>query len=50
MLVSIPNFRDTGTDRRIALHLKNAASLLALADFNLGIAPTEWQQSTFPTE
>jgi glycosyltransferase involved in cell wall biosynthesis len=43
-------FPDTGTDGRVALHLKNAASLLALVDCDLGITPTKWQHSTFPSE
>ena len=43
-------FPDTGVDGYVALHLKNASSLIALADCNLGISPTEWQRSTFPKE
>jgi glycosyltransferase involved in cell wall biosynthesis len=43
-------FPETGADGHVALHLKNAASLLALADCNVGISPTEWQRSTFPKE
>jgi len=43
-------FPDTGADGYVALHLKNASSLIALADCNLGISPTEWQRSTFPKE
>lgn len=45
-----PEFPETGADGLVALHLKNACSLLALADCNVGIAPTEWQRSTFPQE
>jgi glycosyltransferase involved in cell wall biosynthesis len=30
------------------LQLKNATTLLALADCDLGISPTRWQHSTFP--
>ena len=43
-----PEFPATGADGRVALHLKNASSLLALAECDGGIAPTHWQQSTFP--
>jgi len=43
-------FPETGADGHVALHLKNASSLLALADCNVGISPTEWQRSTFPDE
>ncbi len=43
-------FQETGADELVALHLKNASSLLALEDCNVGIAPTEWQRSTFPQE
>src|SRR5271163_3505364 len=40
-----PEFPETGADGHVALHLKNASSLLALADCNIGISPTEWQRS-----
>ncbi len=43
-------FPETGADGHVALYLKNASSLLALADCNVGISPTEWQRSTFPDE
>jgi glycosyltransferase involved in cell wall biosynthesis len=43
-----PEFPATGADGRVALHLKNASGLLALAECDGGIAPTRWQQSTFP--
>lgn len=43
-------FPETGADGHVALHLKNATTLLGLADCNVGIAPTEWQRSTFPDE
>jgi glycosyltransferase involved in cell wall biosynthesis len=43
-------FPETGLDGHVALHLKNATSLLALADCDVGISPTEWQRSTFPKE
>ena len=45
-----PEFPETGADGHVALHLKNASSLLALADCNFGISPTQWQRSTFPSE
>lgn len=43
-------FPMTGLDGNVALHLKNATSLLALAESDLGISPTAWQKSTFPKE
>jgi glycosyltransferase involved in cell wall biosynthesis len=43
-----PEFPATGLDGHIALQLKNATTLLALEDCELGISPTKWQQSTFP--
>lgn len=43
-----PEFPATGADGEVALHLKNAASLLALAECDGAIAPTRWQRSTFP--
>jgi glycosyltransferase involved in cell wall biosynthesis len=45
-----PEIPETGVDGHVALHLKNASSLLALADCNIGISPTKWQRSTFPAE
>ncbi|RXH10110.1 glycosyltransferase [Bradyrhizobium guangzhouense] len=45
-----PEFPMTGLDGHVALHLKNASSLLALTECDLGIAPTAWQKSTFPKE
>ncbi len=45
-----PEFPETGVDGHVALHLKNASSLLALGDCNIGISPTDWQRSTFPAE
>ncbi len=45
-----PEFPATGADGHVALYLKNASSLLALADCNVGISPTQWQRSTFPSE
>ena len=43
-----PEFPTSGLDGHIGLQLKNATTLLALADCDLGISPTNWQQSTFP--
>jgi len=43
-----PEFPATGADGEVALHLKNAASLLALTECDGAIAPTRWQRSTFP--
>ena len=41
-------FPETGVDGHVGLHLKNASTLLALADCDAGISPTAWQRSTFP--
>ena len=35
-------------DGHVAIDLKNASTLLALAESDLGISPTSWQRSTFP--
>jgi glycosyltransferase involved in cell wall biosynthesis len=43
-----PEFPMSGRDGHIGLQLKNATTLLALADCDVGISPTCWQQSTFP--
>lgn len=43
-----PEFPVTGADGHVALHLKNAATLLALSDCDGGVSPTAWQRSTFP--
>jgi glycosyltransferase involved in cell wall biosynthesis len=45
-----PEFPETGADGHVALHLKNASTLLALADCDFGISPTAWQRSTFPKD
>ena len=45
-----PEFPMTGLDGNVALHLKNATSLLALAECDIGVSPTPWQKSTFPRE
>jgi glycosyltransferase involved in cell wall biosynthesis len=41
-------FPESGLDGHVALHLKNAATLLALSDCDRGTSPTKWQKSTFP--
>ncbi len=43
-------FPEIGADGRVALHLKNASTLLALTECDVGISPTKWQRSTFPKE
>jgi glycosyltransferase involved in cell wall biosynthesis len=43
-----PEFPEPGLDGHIGLQLKNATTLLALADADRGISPTRWQHSTFP--
>ncbi|WP_247466619.1 glycosyltransferase [Bradyrhizobium sp. 62] len=43
-------FPDMGVDGHVRIHLKNAASLLALDDANAGLSPTMWQRSTYPAE
>ena len=45
-----PEFSDMGADGQIALHLKNASTLLALAESDVCVSPTAWQRSTFPPE
>jgi glycosyltransferase involved in cell wall biosynthesis len=45
-----PEFPETGVDGHVSLHLKNASTLLGLAECDFGISPTEWQRSTFPRE
>jgi len=43
-----PEFLETGLDGNVAIHLKNAATLLALTECDVGLTPTFWQRSTFP--
>lgn len=43
-----PEFPTIGADGAVALHAKNAATLLALAEADAGLSPTQWQRSTFP--
>jgi glycosyltransferase involved in cell wall biosynthesis len=45
-----PEFPKTGADGHVALHLKNAATLLGLLDCDAGVSPTFWQRSTYPQE
>jgi glycosyltransferase involved in cell wall biosynthesis len=44
-----PEFPFTGLDGNVGLHLKNAATLLALSECDAGISPTNWQRGTYPT-
>ena len=39
-----------GADGIVTLQCRNAATLLALAEADLGISPTHWQRSTYPKE
>lgn len=41
-------FPPIGVDGHVGLQLKNAATLLALSECDAGLAPTQWQRSTFP--
>ncbi len=43
-----PEFPQVGADGDVALHLKNAATLLALSECDVGLSPTLWQRSTYP--
>jgi len=45
-----PEFPMMGTDGDVLVQIKNASTLLALSDCDQGIAPTEWQRSTYPKE
>lgn len=45
-----PEFPSVGLDGDVNIHLKNAATLLALNESDAGLSPTEWQKSTYPTE
>lgn len=44
-----PEFPTIGADGAVALHAKNAATLLAMAEADEGLSPTHWQRSTFPS-
>ena len=39
-----------GPEGVAALQAKNASTLLALAEANVGLSPTQWQRSTYPPE
>jgi glycosyltransferase involved in cell wall biosynthesis len=43
-----PEFPDLGIDGHVKIQLKNAATLLALDDCDMGLSPTLWQRSTYP--
>ena len=43
-------FPSFGIDGRVAVRLKNAATLLSLTQAECGLAPTNWQRSLFPLE
>ncbi|AMJ61171.1 glycosyltransferase [Bosea sp. PAMC 26642] len=43
-------FAQFGIDGETRVILRNAATLLAMADANFAIAPTRWQRSVFPAE
>ena len=45
-----PETGQFGLDGLVSLAAKNASTLLALADCDLGLSPTPWQRSTFPAE
>lgn len=45
-----PESQPYGVDGHTRIHLRNAATLLALVDADIGIAPTAWQRDTFPEE
>ena len=45
-----PQTGQFGIDGLVGLSAKNASTLVALADCDLGLSPTPWQRSTFPRE
>lgn len=45
-----PEFEQFGIDGETRVALRNASLLLALADADAAIAPTQWQRSGFPAE
>jgi glycosyltransferase involved in cell wall biosynthesis len=45
-----PESSRLGADGVVNLQCKNASTLLALAESDMGISPTYWQRSTFPVE
>jgi len=45
-----PEFPFLGVDGLVGLRAKNASQLLALAECDLGLSPTQWQRASYPTE
>lgn len=45
-----PEASQLGVDGAVRVSLRNASTLLALADADVAIAPTQWQKSLFPPE
>lgn len=45
-----PEASQLGVDGAVRVSLRNASTLLALADAEVAIAPTQWQKSLFPPE
>jgi glycosyltransferase involved in cell wall biosynthesis len=45
-----PEFPQSGIDSHVRIHLKNAATLIALDHCDEAIAPSQWQRSTYPPE
>jgi len=45
-----PEGPQLGLDGLVALHCKNASTLLSLADADIGLSPTHWQKQTYPPE
>jgi glycosyltransferase involved in cell wall biosynthesis len=45
-----PEFPALGVDGATRVSLRNASTLLGLADCDIGVAPTSWQRSVFPSE
>ena len=45
-----PETGQFGVDGIVGLNAKNASTLLALAECDIGVSPTPWQKSTFPLE
>ena len=43
-----PEWEGLSIDGLVGLHLRNAATLLALAQADVAVSPTAWQRSTFP--
>ncbi len=45
-----PEMSHFGADGLVGLQCKNASTLIALADSDMGLSPTYWQRSTYPIE